>query len=207
MAKERNDSDSESTFELLSSERLGLIPHMEGFWGNRKLIALAGPAYCGKDTVAGILRREFPVCSLAFADPIRLMLRNAFNLTDEHFFGKLKEVPLDWLGKSPRQLMQTLGTEWGRGLIHEDLWLILAERKVSEIHASGFHAVITDCRFENEAERVRKLGGVVWHISRGAARPVSAHVSEMGIQFKPGDKRIDNNGTLEDLKDEVSVNF
>jgi hypothetical protein len=206
VGKEKEEVEAEG-FELMTSERLGLIPHMDGFWGKRKLIALAGPAYCGKDTVAGILRREFPVCSLAFADPIRTMLRDAFGLTNEHFFGKLKEVPLDWLGKSPRQLMQTLGTEWGRGLIHEDLWLIMAERKVSEIHSSGFHAVITDCRFENEAARVRALGGVVWHIKRGESRPVNAHVSEMGIQFQPGDKEIDNNGTIQDLVDEVSVNF
>lgn len=205
MGKERTEDDG--TFEVLSSERLGVIPHLTGFWGERKLIALAGRAYCGKDTVAGILRREFPVCSLAFADPIRAALRAMMGLTDEHFFGKLKEVPIDWLGKSPRQLMQTLGTEWGRGFVREDFWLALAERKVNEIHASGFHAVITDCRFENEAERVRKLGGVVWHIQRGDTKVVNSHVSEMGIQFQPGDKIIDNNGTIQDLVDEVSVNF
>lgn len=205
MGKENVDREGE--FEILSSERLGVIPHMEGFWGDRKLIALAGPAYCGKDTVAGILRREFPVKSLSFADPIRTMLRNAFNLTDEHFFGKLKEVPLEWLGKSPRQMMQTLGTEWGRGLIHEDIWLMMAERKVEEIHNSGLHAVITDCRFENEAARVRANGGVVWHIRRGNAKSVNAHVSEAGVAFVPGDVEIDNTGTIEALVDEVCSEF
>lgn len=208
MAKEKPEIENEAQAETeLSSERLGVIPALQGVWMDRKLIALAGPAYCGKDTVAGILRREFPACSLAFADPIRDMLRATFGLTDEHFFGKLKEVPIDWLGKSPRQLMQTLGTEWGRGLIHEDLWLMLAERKIETIRASGFHAVVTDCRFENEAARIRANGGVVWHIKRGEARSVNTHVSEAGIAFQPGDKIIDNNGTISDLVDEVCDKF
>lgn len=204
MAKEKPEDNLEPE---LSSERIGVIPALQGVWMDRKLIALAGPAYCGKDTVAGILRREFPACSLAFADPIRDMLRATFGLTDEHFFGKLKEVPMPWLGKSPRQLMQTLGTEWGRGFIREDLWLLLAMRKVDQIKASGFHAVITDCRFENEAAHVRANGGEVWHIRRGEARSVNTHVSEAGVAFVVGDKIIDNNGTINDLVDEVCDNF
>lgn len=205
MAKEK--SEDIDNIEL-SSERLGVIPQLSGVFGARKLIALAGPAYCGKDTVAGILRREFPAVSLAFADPIRDALRAmGLGLTDEHFFGKLKEVQIDWLGKSPRQLMQTLGTEWGRGLVRDDFWLTLAMRKVDQIRNNGLHAVITDCRFENEASTVRANGGVVWHIRRGEVKSVNTHVSEAGVAFQPGDKIIDNNGTIADLVDEVCDQF
>lgn len=206
MSKERDPTMDQ--FEVLTSERLGVMPQLEGVFGARKLIGLTGPAYCGKDTIAGILRREFPVQTLSFADPIRSMLRAMdIGLTDEHFFGKLKEVTIDWLGKSPRQLMQTLGTEWGRGLIHEDLWLMLAERKVDKIKSDGFHAVVTDCRFENEATRIRALGGTIWHIKRGTVKSVNAHVSEAGVAFQAGDKIIDNNGTIQELVDEVCDQF
>lgn len=173
-----------------------------------KLIGLSGRARSGKDTVAAMLRGAFPVQTVAFADPIRDALRTMFGFTDEHFFGKLKEVEIDWLGKSPRQLMQTLGTEWGRGLVREDLWLLLAQRRVEEIMGNNFHAVVTDVRFENEAAQIRSMGGEVWHIVRDGAGAVNAHTSEAGISFHPNkDVLIDNNGTLDDLFDTVCDNF
>lgn len=206
MAKERNDDEG---FELMTQPSHGAEgPHaLAQVFQKRKLIGLAGPAYCGKDTVGKILREQFPVRTASFADPIRDMLRKTFNLTAEHFYGSLKEVPLPWLNKSPRQLMQTLGTEWGRGLVHEDLWLMLAEQKIKQYHDSGYHAAITDCRFENEATRIRQAGGVIWHIQRGDVKSVSAHKSEAGVAYRFGDTIIDNNGTLEQLQDEVCDNF
>jgi hypothetical protein len=103
--------------------------------------------------------------------------------------------------------MQTLGTEWGRGLIHPDLWLLIAEKEVEAIHASGYHAAITDVRFENDAKFIREHGGVVWHIKRDSVTPVNAHVSEQGITFVKGDVLIDNNGSIDDLLDEVCDKF
>lgn len=173
-----------------------------------KLIGLAGPARSGKDTVAALLKKAYPIQSAAFADPIRAALRAMLGLTDEHFFGKLKEVPIDWLGKSPRQLMQTLGTEWGRGLIHEDIWLKICGRTIESIHESHLHAVITDVRFENEAKYIREKGGVVWHIFRDSAPRVAAHTSEAGVMFHPSkDVLISNNGTLNELFDTVCDEF
>jgi hypothetical protein len=55
-------------------------------------------------------------------------------LKDEHFFDRqLKETPLPVIGKSPREIMQTLGTEWGRRLVNPDLWVCLAEREVEKL--------------------------------------------------------------------------
>lgn len=209
MAKERIGDEPATPFEVLTQptyDRRVAIPLPVRF-EKRKLIALAGPAYCGKDTVAAILKKQFPVKSVAFADPIRDALRAMLGLNDDHFFGHLKEVDIPWLGKSPRKLMQTLGTEWGRGLIHEDLWLLIAGRKINDLMASGYHAVVTDCRFENEAAYIRNQGGVIWHIERNGTKSVSAHKSEAGVAFAWGDVKIDNNGTLSDLEDEVSDCF
>lgn len=204
MSKERNEEDG---FELMTQPSKEVINTMTQLFEKRKLIGLAGPAYCGKDTVGAILKTHFPLKTISFADPIRDALRLPFSLTHEHFYGSLKEVPLPWVNKSPRQLMQTLGTEWGRGMVHEDLWLILAEQKVEELHASGYHVAITDCRFENEAARIRQAGGVVWHIQRDGTKSVNAHKSEAGVAFAWGDTVIDNNGTIEDLVDEVCDRF
>jgi hypothetical protein len=172
-----------------------------------KLIGLAGPARVGKDTVANLLVKAFPAKAVAFADPIRSMLAAGFGFGQEHFNGPLKEQPIDWIGKSYRQMAQTLGTEWGRHCVNEQLWVLRAYEKVKEFHSQGFHAVITDVRFPNEAEFVRSKGGVIWHIRREGIQAVSAHASEAGVEFKPGDVYIDNNGSLDNLLDEVCDKF
>lgn len=173
-----------------------------------RLIGLAAPARAGKDTVGGILRTHAAAQSVAFAEPIRSALRAMIpGLTEEHIHGKLKEVEIPWLGKSYRQLAQTLGTEWGRNLIHTELWLKIAEQSIDSIMAKGLHAVVTDVRFENEAHFIRQKGGEVWHIQRGNIEKVNAHASEAGVKVAPTDRIIDNNGTLADLEHEVLTAF
>jgi len=172
-----------------------------------KIIGLSGKARSGKDTAAGMLKTAFNAKTVAFADPIRDAMRVLFDFNEEHFNGSLKEVVVPWIGKSPRQLMQTLGTEWGRNIVNNDIWRILAARKIEQITDSFDHAVVTDVRFENEAEMIRSMGGRVWHIVRDNIPTVSAHASERGIDVHAGDVIIYNNGTMEDLLDSVCDNF
>lgn len=178
-----------------------------------RLIALTGKAGAGKDTVAdriaglGELGQCGELWFYAFADPIRAMLDELLWLMRE--IGDWedrdwKERQVEALSKSPRQLAQTLGTDWGRQLVHPDIWLRCAAAKAEE--AARWPAdllVITDCRFENEAAWIRSRGGEVWHILRPQASPVAAHVSEAGVAVAPGDSIIDNSGTLDELNDQV----
>lgn len=90
------------------------------------LIGLTGSARSGKTTAAKHMAIEHGLLHYAFAQPLKAMLAQGMNLTDDHLEGALKEQPLPWLGKAPRELMQLLGTEWGRGMVHSDLWLLLA---------------------------------------------------------------------------------
>lgn len=161
------------------------------------LIGLTGPAGCGKDTVGQILCDRAGFTRIAFADPIKRMVRQLGIETDNR---DTKEQPIDWLGRSPRYLMQTLGTEWGRNMVHPELWLMLAER---EIKHNGGHTVITDVRFDNEADLIHKNGGVVWKISRRQVNAVERHASESGVNAENIDRYIVNNGTIADLTDEV----
>lgn len=172
-----------------------------------KLIGLAGKARSGKDTVAKLLQKYNAINTISFAEPIRDALRGMIGLNDDHFHGSLKEVSLGWIDKSPRQLMQTLGTQWGRELVDQDIWLKLAKRNIEASHRLGIHVVITDVRFDNEAEFIRDNGGIVWHISRGDAPQVNTHASEAGVTQAPGDLYVDNNGTLEELESLVLTLF
>lgn len=175
-----------------------------------KLIGIHGAAGSGKDTAANYLteyrRRDFR--TIAFAEPIRVAMRAIFGWDDSYFRHPKKNEIDPKFGISPRKAMQTLGTEWGRSLINTDLWLIIAGEKSQPMIDSGFFVLVTDCRFENEAAWIRKQGGVIWHIDRKAAAGAGTegnHVSESGVKFVKGDKRIDNNETLGHFYDKVDA--
>ncbi|WP_414159867.1 deoxynucleotide monophosphate kinase [Pseudomonas sp. BNK-45] len=164
------------------------------------LIGLAGPARSGKSTAADHLVRNHLLEHYAFADPLRSGLMEIFNLDPDDFEGERKEQTLAWLGRSPRELMQSMGTEWARQMVHPDVWVRIAEQNLNYLQNSlssvvGF--VVSDVRFENEAEFIRQRGGTIIHIRRHDAPPVNPHISEAGVQHRQGDLSIYNNRSLE----------
>ena len=153
------------------------------------IIALTGRAGVGKSTVARALCADHGFLRIGFADPLKAMLRGFYRAgelssddIDRRISGDLKEIPDPWLGGiSPRYTMQTLGTEWGRKRMGEDFWIGAWERSVG---ASGAERIVVDdCRFTNEAEAVRKLGGVVIGLRREGVAPLPGnHASEFGTE-------------------------
>lgn len=168
------------------------------------LIGITGKAGVGKDTAASRLVRQHGYEQYAFASPIKRML--GVLGFPEHLFTDhvTKEAIIQDLGCSYRKLAQTLGTEWGR-TIHPEFWLIQAKRAYGracrEEHAAGF--VISDVRFENEAEWIRSEGGTVIHIygrETTVDGTAAQHVSEGGVMFHPSqDIVISNAGAIGDL--------
>ncbi|WP_408953185.1 adenylate kinase [Lysobacter sp. Hz 25] len=121
---------------------------------------------------------------ITLAGPIRSFVAELTGLTIEQLTdGPLKEEPLTWLGGiTPRRMMQTLGTEWGREMIADELWLIIAQRTIERAKRDGKSGVVvSDVRFDNEAEFVQSLGGRVIELVRDEAVAVSEHVSEAGV--------------------------
>lgn len=92
--------------------------------------------------------------------------------------------------------MQLLGTEFGRDLVHRDVWLTLAS---GALRRGGPGMIIADVRFDNEAAWIRGHGGVIVHIERGKAAPVRAHASEAGVERLAGDLRVFNESTIDSL--------
>lgn len=166
------------------------------------IIALCGPAGSGKDTVAGLLKvKDYRPATLA--GPIRNMLvAGGFCTMEQALNPKLKETPLPGLGRSPRYLMQTLGTEWGRNIVGADVWLQMNWNLMQQ-GGDDSRWVITDVRFDNEAQFFRDRGARIWHIRNRRAQNVAAHTSEAGVLFQPGDEILDNGGPLDGLPDLV----
>lgn len=167
------------------------------------LIGITGKAGSGKDTVADWLWERHGFLKLAFADPLKLAAEAIFGLPRAVFHdrGKKEAVHPYW-GKSPRELLQLLGTEATKPVFGEDIWL-----KRWLISYSMFKdtdpCVVPDVRFDLEAQYLRNIGGVILHLNRDAAGLVgstSNHASEQGVTPLPGDFGIDNNGSLKDLR-------
>ncbi|MBF6030808.1 deoxynucleotide monophosphate kinase [Pseudomonas sp. P115] len=166
------------------------------------LIGLTGRARSGKTTAAEHLVRTYLLEHYAFADPLRDGLMAIFNLDPSDFEGDRKEQPLAWLDRSPRQLMQSMGTEWARNTVHPDVWVKLAQQNLDYMTKAlgavlGF--VVSDVRFENEADLIRRRGGTIVHISRADAQVVNPHVSEAGVAGNKDDLLMFNNGTVEEF--------
>jgi hypothetical protein len=171
------------------------------------IIGLCGLAGSGKDEVAAILSRRHGFAYISFAGPIYQAVSEITGLAPAQLKDRgLKEQPIPWLGKSPRELLQTLGTEWGRQMVNQDIWIKLAMRRAAEYE----RVAITDVRFENEAEAIRHAGGQVWLVERpgaGLAGAAGGHSSEAGIPDHLVNQVVRNIGTLDDLEEAVNAAF
>lgn len=99
-----------------------------------------------------------------------------------------------------RQLMQYLGTDIFRKNIHYDFWINLT---ISKVLKESF-CIITDVRFPNEANAILQNKGGVIRVERDNLDSDDCHFSETALDtFDSFDYVIKNNGTLEDLYNQV----
>ena len=171
-----------------------------------RLIGLyASAPRSGKSTVANYLNRQFGYEIVPFAQTLKRMVRPLLvncgyseeEIIDMEASDKLMTVR--GLGVTLRHLYQTLGTDWGRKMVNENLWTIVWRQKVATLLAeSDGYVVVDDVRFENEAREVRGFGGEMWRIFRHPVTP-GAHVSEGGLENYRFDRLIYNYGSIEEL--------
>ena len=165
----------------------------------KKIIGIAGPARSGKDTVGTYLKNYHGFKGVFFAEPLKEGARTMLGLTDAQLYGDEKEKPIEWLGQSPRYILQTLGTDWGRQLINDDIWLLIAKRRIEAYLEDGFNVCITDVRFDNEANMIRDMGGTIWHVERPDVQKVNKHISEAGVRRTGEDYELFNDKLIADL--------
>lgn len=174
------------------------------------LIAFSGFAGCGKDAAASVLIRDHGYERVSFADPLRQMLYALNPIAGyRSMSGDLVDVQtlVDAKGwdrakrehEEIRELLQRLGTEAGRKILGQNVWVKLAMEKASQFSK----VVITDCRFENEASAVMDMEGVVVRITRPGVGPINVHISDRGLSDKFVTYDLCNDGTLEDLAEKV----
>jgi hypothetical protein len=122
----------------------------------QKILATVGPPLSGKTTFCGNLPQFTP---RSFATPLYDMLSIVVGKDKVREARRLnqKGEPLAELcGKSLRQALQTLGTEWGRELIGEDVWVDLLLRSSRWLE----YIAVDDLRFPNEYDALLRRGAV-----------------------------------------------
>ena len=163
-----------------------------------RLVAFAGPIGSGKTVCADYLCNFYGYSKVKFAAPLKRMLME-LGLTDEHLEGALKEQPCEILdGRTPRWAMQTLGVEWGRDHISPNLWGNVWAHRAKQLLLTQ-PVVTDDCRFQNEAERVQSMGGMVVRVippdshSIGTAGRHSSEQYDFDVDmtiYNPGDNSL-----------------
>lgn len=162
------------------------------------LIALSGYAHSGKDTLGKLLTkhgyRSRPVRTLAFADPMRDIVRwfrgnvSALRAANPHGY---------------RADMQFIG-EYLRRNVYPDIWVACAQARYELARCSEQHpvVVVTDLRYPNEMDWVRSHRGQVWWVENERCDKVNEHSSESHYDYikSCSDRTICNNGTFEDLE-------
>lgn len=171
------------------------------------IIGLSGYARAGKDTIGDLLVEKGYARS-SFADYIRKAL---YTLNPYSSDGKRVKDVIDahgWEGSKEvdpeiRILLQRLGSDVGRAMIDNDIWVNLVLKNLPD----GAKIVFTDCRFPNEAEAIKRFGGELWRVSREGCNPVNNHISEIALDEWKFDRRFENNLSIDTLHIEVEKTF
>jgi hypothetical protein len=174
----------------------------------KKLIGIYSPAPRSGKTLAATVLVHSGYQPVSFAEPLKRMMVE-FLMS----FGYEKEqaVRLAWFDKavvirelnaSCRYLLQTLGTQWGRELVGDDVWI-----RAWKARASKFDYVIADdVRFPNEAAAIKEMGGEMWKIVRPSAGHDWSHVSEGALDDWDGfDRILENDGTIEEFRAKIDL--
>ena len=166
------------------------------------IIGLSGYAQSGKDTVAELLCLNYGYTRLSFAQPMRDAIytlnpmvesgNRVADLVDEYGWDVAKANP------EVRRLLQVFGTEVGRKQFGDNFWVQQAFDKIDTTKI-----VFSDVRFPNEAQEIQQYGGQVWRINRHNHTPVNGHKSEHAMDNFMFKHVLYNDGTLDELSDEV----
>ena len=198
------------------------------------IIGVCGFIGSGKDTIADYLVNIHQFRRESLANTLKDACAAVFGWDRTMLEGRTKQAREwreqvdEWWSKrlgqviTPRWVLQYWGTEVCRRAFHDDIWIASLENK---LRTSQDDVVISDCRFPNEISAIRAQGGIVIRVVRGPEPEwyavaqqanlgtngasqmlgsIGIHASEtawVGTEF---DAVIDNNGTMDQLFQQIT---
>ena len=189
------------------------------------IIGVCGLIGSGKGTVGDTLVEDLGFQKISFADKLKDAVAEMFEWDRTLLEGETDESR-EWREQpdkfwtrepkrtvTPRLVLQLFGTDCMRRGFFDGIWVSLVKKKIQENPNTNF--VIPDVRFPNEIKMIEELGGEVWWVRRGqlpgwfvdyrisAVEPKDIHPSEWEWGRANFDFIIDNNGTMQELKNQV----
>ena len=200
------------------------------------IVSVSGLIGSGKDTIADYLITFKGFKRMSFAGSLKDAVSAVFNWDRELLEGTTKysrewreQVDTWWAERlnipdlTPRYILQQWGTEVCRKGFHNDIWTASIENKLRSIKED---VVISDCRFPNELESIKRAGGVTIRVERGQnpewtnmavlynicgnekaleeLKKANIHASEYSSIGLTYDYYVQNNGTIDDLHKKIN---
>jgi hypothetical protein len=199
------------------------------------ILGVTGLIGSGKDTVADYLCTFHGFKRVSFAASLKDAVSAVFGWDRELLEGSTKssrewreQTDIWWSTRlqmdiTPRWVLQYWGTDVLRNHFHTDIWVASVENKLRQ---SKDNIVITDCRFINEVNAIKNVGGttmrvvrgkqpewydaavsynkgevgnMTWSISKAKLDKLRVHASEYSSVGLDYDHYVDNNGTIDEL--------
>ena len=199
------------------------------------IVGVCGFIGSGKDTIADYLVNFHEFRRDSFASTLKDAVGAVFGWDRTLLEGRTKEArewreQIDpwWAEKlsmptlTPRWILQYWGTEVCRKGFHDDMWVASLENKLRQ---TKDNIVISDVRFSNEVEAIKKAGGIIVRVVRGPepawlrvaqsacagdaksealmSSEFNVHASEWSWLGTDFDAVIDNNGSIDSLYSQV----
>lgn len=187
------------------------------------IIGICGLIGSGKDTIADILIKHKGFVKLSFSKILKDIVSILFdwdrNLLEGNTTNSRKwrnTIDIFWTQKfgfdiTPRFVLQFIGTDLFRNHFHQDFWILLLEKQLLKYD----NIVISDCRFPNEIQLLRKYNSIIINVRRNTPpwffdyinykidKPINIHESEYIWIREKFDYIINNDYDINTLQNNI----
>lgn len=163
----------------------------------------------GKDTVCDYLVKKYRFKKDCFAYSLKEGIgRKVFGFNYEQLCGNLKNTIDPFWERTPREILQKVGTDLFRNCFDEDIWVKTLQKRLEIINYNKNDICISDLRMLNEAKALKKLGAILIKINRviDFNEKIDMHQSEIDLlYFNDWDYVIYNNTTFDNLYKQIDI--
>jgi hypothetical protein len=173
------------------------------------LLGLTGKKRSGKSTATDHLIQTYGFEEVSWAWPLKEIIgKELFGLTDAQLYGESADrerVIPEW-DMSSRKILQVVGTDLFRQ-VWPDFWVKVGMRRIHKLISEDpeRRIVVSDCRFPNEFDIIKELGGTTIRIVRKELASTDDHLSETALDDYEPDYTIVSGEGVDKLKRMVDL--